>query len=86
MSLNRFVVAGRATRGGHLDAAGPALSYFMMWLGAWVVWRGRRPLLGLALVVAYVPFLRLLTAVMGGGDEGVLMRLWSPMHARWLAQ
>jgi hypothetical protein len=86
MSLNRFVLAGGCTGPWPIStAAGPALSYLMMWIGAWIVRQGRKPLLGLALVVAYVPFLRLLTAVMGGGDEGVLLRLWSPMHARWLA-
>lgn len=86
MSLNRFVLAGGCTGPWPVStAAGPVLSYLMMWLGAWMVRRGRKPLLGLALVVAYVPFLRLLTAAMGGGDEGVLMRLWSPVHARWMA-
>ena len=86
MSLNRFVLAGGCTGPWPIStAAGPALSYLMMWVGAWIVRQGRRPLFGLALVVAYVPFLRLLTAAMGGGDEGVLMRLWSPAHARWLA-
>lgn len=86
MSLNRFVLAGGCTGPWPIStAAGPALSYLMMWIGAWIVRDGRKPLFGLALVVAYVPFLRLLTAAMGGGDEGVLMRLWSPMHARWLA-
>ena len=86
MSLNRFVLAGGCTGPWPISTAtGPALSYLMMWLGAWMVWRGRKPLLGLALVVAYVPFLRLLTAAMGGGDEGLLMRLWSPMQARWMA-
>lgn len=86
MSLNRFVLATDCTgRWPISTAAGPALSYLMMWLGTWMVWRGWKPLLGFALVVAYVPFLRLLTAAMGGGDEGVLMRLWSPMHARWMA-
>lgn len=86
MSLNRFVIAGAcAGRWPIATAAGPALSYLMMWLGAWLVWRGRKPLCGLALVVAYIPFLRLLTATMGGGDESVLMRLLSPVHARWMA-
>lgn len=86
MSLNRFVLAGECMGRWPLStAAGPALSYLMMWLGAWLVWRGRKPWFGFALVVAYIPFLRLLTAAMGGGDEGVLMRLVSPMHARWLA-
>lgn len=86
MSLNRFVLATGCSGPWPIStAAGPALSYLMMWLGAWMVWRGRRPLLGFALVVGYVPFLRLLTAAMGGGDEGLLMRLWSPAHARWMA-
>ena len=86
MSLNRFVLAGGCTGPWPLStAAGPALSYLMMWLGAWMVRHGRKPLFGLALVVAYVPFLRLLTATMGGGDEGMLMRLLTPTHARWLA-
>ena len=86
MSLNRFVVDSGCDRWWPIStAAGPALSYLMMWLGAWLVWSGRKPLFGFALVVAYIPFLRLLTAAMGGGDEGVLMRLWSPAHGRWLA-
>lgn len=86
MSLNRFVVAGTCEAWPISTAAGPALSYLMMWIGAWLVLRGRRPLLGLALVVAYIPFLRLLTAAMGGGDEGVLMKLWLPVPAaRWAA-
>jgi hypothetical protein len=57
----------------------------MMWLGAWLLRTNRKPMLGFALVVAYIPFLRLLTAAMGGGDEGVLMRLVSPAYGRWLA-
>lgn len=85
MSLNRFVVAGDCAAWPVSTAAGPALSYLMMWLGAWLLRTGRKPLLGFALVVAYIPFLRLLTAAMGGGDEGVLMRLLAPDSGRWLA-
>jgi hypothetical protein len=86
MSLNRFVLADPCAGPWPIaTAAGPALSYLMMWLGAWLAWRGRRPLPGFLLVVAYIPFLRLLTALAGGGDEGLLLRQWSPAHARWLA-
>lgn len=86
MSLNRFVLADACTGPWPVStAAGPALSYLMMWLGAWLVWRGKRPLLGFALVIAYIPFLRILTAAMGGGDEGVLMRLVFPDAGRWPA-
>lgn len=86
MSLNRFVLAPSCHGPWPIStAAGPALSYLMMWLGARLVWRGKRPLIGFALVVAYIPFLRLLTAAMGGGDEGVLMRLLFPDAGRWPA-
>ncbi|MFT3806048.1 hypothetical protein [Arenimonas sp.] len=86
MSLNRFVLDASCTGPWPLStAAGPALSYLMMWLGAWMVWRGKRPLVGFAMVVAYIPFLRLLTAAMGGGDEGVLMRLAFPDSGHWPA-
>lgn len=86
MSLNRFMLPP-ACRGPWpvSTVAGPALSYLMMWTGAWLVWRGRRPLFGFALVVAYIPFLRLLTAAMGGGDEGLLLRTAFPGVGRWLA-
>lgn len=86
MSLNRFVLADPCLGPWQVaTAAGPALSYLMMWTGAAMVWRGWRPLAGFSLVVAYIPFLRLLTALAGGGDEGLLLRQWSPDHARWIA-
>lgn len=86
MSLNRFVLANSCTGPWLVStAAGPALSYLMMWIGAWLVWRGKQPLIGFALVVAYIPFLRILTAAMGGGDEGVLMRVVFPDAGRWPA-
>ncbi len=82
MSLNRFVVADPCAHWPLATAAGPTLSYLMMWLGAWLLRSGRKPLFGFALVVAYIPFLRLLTAAMGGGDEGVLMRMALPGYGR----
>jgi hypothetical protein len=47
--------------------------------------RGHDPWWGFALVIANKPFLRLLTAAMGGGDEGVLWDLVSPDAGRWFA-
>jgi hypothetical protein len=58
-------------------AAGPALSYALMIGGAWLILRGhgeRARRVGLALALAPNPFARVLTAAMGGGDEGVLVR------------
>lgn len=66
-------------------AAGPLLSYALMWLGMALVLRGRHVWWGFALVIANKAFLRLLTALMGGGDEGVLFDLVSPQYGRWLA-
>jgi hypothetical protein len=70
-------------------AAGPALSYVLMWLGMALVVRATRrgddPWWGFALVIANKPFLRLFTAAMGGGDEGVLWDLVAPDMGRWIA-
>jgi hypothetical protein len=90
MSLSLFANdADCGTRWPWTTAAGPALSYVLMWVGlAWIVValrRGRDPWWGIALVVANKPFLRLLTAAMGGGDEGVLWDLASPTWGRWIA-
>ncbi len=63
-------------------AAGPALSYALMLAGAVTLGAARAPRAGaawatgwgLALALAPNPFARLLTAAVGGGDEGVLVR------------
>ena len=56
-------------------AAGPLFSYAMMFLGAAIA---RRPdparWAGVALLFAANPFARIFTAIMGGGDEGVIGR------------
>lgn len=52
--------------------AGPLFSYIVMWLGAWLVARAATPArraLGFALVFAPLPFARVFTVLMGGGDE-----------------
>jgi hypothetical protein len=73
--------------------AGPLLSYAVMWIGAWLLARsataaGRS--IGFSLIFAPLPFARVFTAVMGGGDEKIfLMRLSGealpPGAAHWLA-
>ena len=59
--------------------AGPVFSFALMWIGAAMLGApSRRWLpLGLALVITANPFARLLTAVLGGGDEGALVRHWT---------
>lgn len=86
MSLSLFALAdGCGTRWPWTTAAGPALSYALMWLGMALLLRGRAPWWGFALVIADKPLLRLVTAAAGGGDEGMLWDLVSPPASRWLA-
>lgn len=86
MSLSLFAnAADCGARWPWTTAAGPALSYALMWLGMALVLRGRHTWWGFALVIANKPVLRLATALAGGGDEGVLWDLVSPQYGRWLA-
>ena len=86
MSLSLFAIdAGCGPDWPWSTAAGPALSYALMWLGIPMLATPRWRLAGFALVIANKPFLRLFTVLAGGGDEGVLWGLVSPMHGRWLA-
>ena len=86
MSLSLFAIdAGCGPAWPWSTAAGPALSYALMWLGIPLLGSPRWWLAGFGLVVANKPFLRLFTALAGGGDEGVLWDLVSPGASRWLA-
>ncbi len=86
MSLSLFAIdAGCGDAWPWSTAAGPALSYALMWLGIPLLSSQRGRLLGFGLVIADKPFLRLFTALAGGGDEGVLWDLVSPEWSRWLA-
>jgi hypothetical protein len=78
-----------------LDAmAGPITNYVVLWLGALLLYRLRgegraaaaRLSWGLALVFASLPFARLFTALVGGGDEFGMARAWldNPLAARLL--
>jgi hypothetical protein len=73
--------------------AGPLFSYLVMWAGACLLMRAATPAgrsIGLSLVFAPLPFARVFTALMGGGDEKIfLMRVFedalAPGATRWLA-
>lgn len=74
--------------------AGPATNYLTLWLAALLLLpraggperSPTRLAWGLALVFAALPFARLFTAVMGGGDELGMARAWldNPLAARLL--
>lgn len=54
--------------------AGPLFSYAVMWLGVWLLLRGatlRSRSIGFSLIFAPTPFARIITSIMGGGDEKV---------------
>ncbi|MCC3156326.1 hypothetical protein LJ737_03705 [Hymenobacter sp. 15J16-1T3B] len=62
------------------SAAGPLFSYLMMWLGAAALASPdpKRRAVGFSLLFANLPFARLFTALMGGGDELTIVRtLWA---------
>jgi hypothetical protein len=66
--------------------AGPAVSYTLMLLGAWLATNGRQATLGAALVLANLPFARVFTAAYGGGDEvGLGRELIGAPAGRWVA-
>ncbi|HZX26957.1 MAG TPA: hypothetical protein VFF16_07820 [Telluria sp.] len=61
------------------SVAGPLFSYAVMWLGVWLLWRGAQVAhraVGLALVFAPLPFARVFTALVGGGDEKTFLTYW----------
>jgi hypothetical protein len=56
---------------------GPLFSYAVMWTGAWLLVKAKNinyKAIGFSLVFAPLPFARIFTAVMGGGDEKVVLR------------
>lgn len=73
--------------------AGPLFSYLVMWAGVWVLMRAATasaPSIGFTLVFAPLPFARIFTALMGGGDErGFVAKLLEGAvtvpQSRWLA-
>jgi hypothetical protein len=73
--------------------AGPLFSYLVMWIGAWLLMRAATPAgrsIGFTLVFAPLPFARVFTALVGGGDERIVLLCvfgdaMAPGTLRWLA-
>jgi hypothetical protein len=55
-------------------AAGPALSYLLMWAGLLILSRSEHRLFGFSLIFANLPFARFVTVLMKGGDEMTIAR------------
>lgn len=72
--------------------AGPLFSYIVVWLGVWLLYRASsmaQRSIAFSLVFAPLPFARIFTAAVGGGDEKILLtRIFDGMPegvARWYA-
>ncbi len=67
----------RATQSAYLATlAGPLLSFAVMWTGAFLLLKAKNlnyKAVGFSLVFAPLPFARIFTAMMGGGDEKVVL-------------
>lgn len=60
------------------SVAGPLFSYLVMWIGVWLLVTGRtaaRRSIGFSLIFAPLPFARLFTALIGGGDERMFLSM-----------
>ncbi|RYZ21619.1 MAG: hypothetical protein EOO16_12335 [Chitinophagaceae bacterium] len=72
--FNRWELAGTAPVGAFASAAGPLFSYCLAWMGVVLLRAQRLPEgWGIALVFAALPGAHLLTALMGSGDERVVL-------------
>jgi hypothetical protein len=74
MTFNLFVTSDSCTGTVAPQAAGPLLSYIVGWIGALLLLTGRKQLLGFGLIAATLPYMRMLSAWTGGGDESVIAR------------
>jgi hypothetical protein len=74
MTFNLFVTSELCPVTLAPEAAGPLLSYIVGWTGALLLLAGRKQLLGFGLVAATLPYMRMLSAWTGGGDESVIAR------------
>ena len=77
MSLSLFAnTADCGARWPWTTAAGPALSYALMWLGMLLVVRGRDPWWGFALVIANKPLLLAINNALGAACYALLRSGW----------
>ena len=78
MTFNRFYLPPSCTQSLvwlWSTAAGPSLSYLLMWIGALLVMKSRFRIAGAVLVFANLPLARFVTFMTGHGDEMVIARL-----------
>jgi hypothetical protein len=73
MTFNLFVTSESCSSVAP-QAAGPLLSYIVSWVGALLLLASRKQLVGFGLVAATLPYMRMLSAWTGGGDESVIAR------------
>lgn len=55
--------------------AGPVVTFLTAGIGALLVWRGRRPILGFSLIAASHSFMRIVGVVGRGGDESAAAKM-----------
>jgi len=85
MTFNLFVTSEQCHETVLPQAAGPLLSYALGWSGALMLLTARKQLLGFGLVASTLPYMRMLSAWTGGGDESVIARqLLGPGDHRWI--
>jgi hypothetical protein len=67
--------------------AGPLVSWLLFWGGLWLMrsQAASRRALGFSVLFAALPFARIFTAAMGGGDERMLATLSGLPAPRWVA-
>jgi hypothetical protein len=74
ITFNLFVTSEPCSGTVAPQAAGPLLSYIVGWIGALLLMAATKQLLGFGLVAATLPYMRMLSAWTGGGDESVIAR------------
>lgn len=84
MSFNLFSNADYHPHPVLVSLAGPALTYTVAWIGAILLTKGIRPVLGYAMVACSCLYMRLVGVVGGGGDESVVSRTLTGSVHRWI--
>jgi len=83
MSFNLFSVAEGHPHPVLVSLAGPLVTYSAAWIGASLVIRGVRPVLGYGLIAGSSVYMRLVGVIGGGGDKSVISRTLTGTVHRW---
>jgi hypothetical protein len=83
MSFNLFSTADNHPHPVPVSLAGPLVTYLAAWIGAILLIRGVRPVLGYGLVAGSSVYMRLVGVIGGGGDESVVSRTLTGVVHRW---